>query len=272
MATIIVIPFKEETKAIEALHKIKELDSYGDITLYEHIMIRKKDNNQYEVLNNQTDAEGWRTFTGMVLGGIVGAFTGPIGFIIGLYTGTAVGAIWDVNHFDFENDFIKKVNNKMTTGTIAIIAEVGEDSTVFIDDALTSFSSEIIRSEADIDFDDYVDEQIEEFEEEIDDEREKLKKATAEEKAKIKSKIADLKTKRKAKIAELEAKRKSALKEIKYKTTERINKLETRLKGYENSVSSFYSKARKNRLKKKIEKQEEKLHRLHNALGEDIVD
>ena len=47
MANIIIVSFKEETKAIEALHKIKELDNYGDITLYEYMMIRKKDDDQY---------------------------------------------------------------------------------------------------------------------------------------------------------------------------------------------------------------------------------
>ncbi|TYC10582.1 DUF1269 domain-containing protein [Bizionia gelidisalsuginis] len=272
MANIIVIPFKDKTKAIDALHKIKELDAYGDITLYEHILIRKDDNNHYEVLDNKTDGEGWRTFTGMALGGLVGAFAGPIGFVIGLYSGTAAGAIWDINHFDFENNFIRKVSNTMTVGTIAIIAEVAEDSSVFIDDALKSYSSEIIRSEAGIDFDDYIDEQIEDIEEEIEDERQKLKKATENEKAKIKAKIADLKAKRKAKIATLDAKRKSVLKEVKDKTTSQINKLEKRLKGYEQSVASTFRKARKNRLEKRIKREEEKLYQLHNALGEDIVD
>src|SRR5690606_22150809 len=209
MANIIVVPFKEETKAIDALHKIKELDAYGDITLYEHMMIRKKANDQYEVLNKTTDGEGWRTFTGMALGGLVGAIAGPLGLIIGLYTGTAAGAIWDISRYDFEDDFVKKVSGKMNTGTIAIIAEVGEDSPVFIDDALKSYSSEIIRSEAGVEFDNYIDDQIEDLEDDIEDEREKLKNATAQEKVKIKAKITDLKEKRKAKISELEAKRKS---------------------------------------------------------------
>ena len=271
MANIIVVPFKDEEKAIKALHKIKELDAYGDITLYEHMMIRKKENNKYDVLNDQTDGEGWRTFTGLALGGLIGAFAGPLGLIIGLYTGTVAGAIWDVSRYDFEEDFIKKVSNKMHVGTIAIIAEIAEDSSVFVDDALKGLSSEIIRSEAGLEFDDYVDDQIEDLEEDIEDEREKLKKATAEEKAKIKAKIASLKAKRKAKIAELEAKRKSVLKEIKNETKARINKLETRLEGYKDAISESYSKARKNRLKKRIKREEEKLYQLYNALGEDSV-
>ena len=272
MANIIVVPFKDETKAIEALHKIKELDAYGDITLYEHVMIRKTESDQYEVLDDTTDGEGWRTFTGMALGGLVGAFGGPLGLIIGLYTGTALGAVWDVGRYDFEDQYIKEVSNKMNIGTIAIVAEVAEDSAVFIDDALKPYCSEIIRSEAGVEFDDYVDEQILILEEEIESEREKLKKATATEKAKIKTQIANLKVKRIATMNALEAKRKSVLKEIKEKTKSRINKLESDLKDYEHEVSDSFSKARKNRLKKKIKRQEEKLYQLHSALGEDIVD
>ncbi|WP_299107652.1 DUF1269 domain-containing protein [uncultured Winogradskyella sp.] len=272
MANIIVVSFKEETKAIEALHRIKELAVYGDITLYEHIMIRKKDNNQFEVLNDQTDGEGWRTLTGMAIGGLVGAFAGPVGFVVGLLTGSAAGAIWDVNHFDFENNFIKKVSAKMNVGTITIIAEVNEDSSVFIDDALKPFSSEIIRSEADLEYNDYMDEQVEDLEEEIEEQREKLKKATADEKTKINAKIAALKAKRKAKINELEAKRKATLKDIKDKTNAKIKKLETRLDGYEKAVTDSFAKARRNRLEKRIKREEEKLYQLHNALGEDIVD
>lgn len=271
MANIIVIPFKEEAKAIEALHEIKELDVYGDITLYEHMMIRKKDNNDYEVLNDQTDGEGWRTFTGMALGGLTGALVGPLGFVIGLYTGTAVGAVWDISRYDFEEDFIKKVSNKMEVGTIAIIAEVAEDSSVFIDNALKPYGSNTIRSEAGIEFDDYVDEQIEDIEDKIEDEREKLKNATAKEKTKIKSKIADLKAKRKTKIAELEAKRKSTLKEIKDKTKARINKLEATLEGYGDSIADSITKARANRIQKRISKQKSKLSKLNRQLEEVLL-
>ncbi|MGJ8548979.1 DUF1269 domain-containing protein [Winogradskyella wichelsiae] len=272
MANIIVIPFKEEAKAIDALHQIKELDSYGDITLYEHIIIRKTENNQYKVLKNQTDSEGWRTFTGMALGGFTGALAGPIGFIIGLYTGTAFGAYWDISHFKFENEFIKNVSHKMTIGTIAIIAEVTEDDPMFIDEALKSYSSEIIRSEAQLEYDNFINDEIEDLEEKIEEERENFKAATAQEKDNIKLKIDHLKIQRNTKIEILEAQRKSALNSLKSKTKNRIKKLESRLHNYEDSMSNSYQKARKNRLRKRIKREEEKLYQLHNALGEDIMD
>ncbi|MEZ7500819.1 DUF1269 domain-containing protein [Flavobacterium sp. Arc3] len=272
MANIIVIPFKEEENAIAALHKIKELDGYGDITLYEHMMIRKKAQNQYEVLFYKEEGEGWRTFTGMALGGLVGALAGPIGFFVGLYTGTIAGAAWDISHYDFEDELVERVSNKMDIGTIAIIAEVGEDSSIFIDDAIKPFTSEIIRSEAGIEFDDYIDEQIDDLEDEVGEEREKLRKATVEEKVKIKTTITDLKAKRKSKINDLEAKRKSVVKEIEDKTKARIKKLKSRLKGYEDGISDTFTKAKINRIKNRIKNQEEKLVHLLNELDEEIMD
>lgn len=271
MAHIIIVSFKEETKAIEALHKIKELDDYGDITLYEDMMIRKKENNQYQVLNDETEDEGWRTITGMALGGLIGAITGPVGLVVGLYSGTLVGAIFDGSHFNFEKNFIKKVSNKMEVGEIVIIAEVSEDSDVFIDNALKPYTSEIIRSEAELEYDDYIDEHIEDLEDKIEDEREKIKKATKDEKVKINAKIADLKAKRKTKIAELEAKTKSTLNELKDKTKARIHKLETSLEAYGDSISDSFTKARVNRIQKKINKQKSKLSKLNRQLEEVLL-
>ena len=271
MADIIVVSFKEETKAIKALHKIKELDIYGDITLYEYMMIRKKNDNEYDILQDDTSDEIWRTLTGAAVGGLVGALAGPVGLVIGLYSGGVIGAVADIAHYDFDDDFVKKINNKMDPGTTAIVAEVKEDSTVFIDEYLKPFNVEIIRTDADLEYDDFIDEHIEELEDKIESERKKLKNATTEETTKIKAKIADLKKKRKAKLAVLEAKRKSRVQEIKNKTEARLAKLKSRLNLIENKVETTITKARTSRMRKKIKKQEARLNKLQHQL-EDILD
>jgi uncharacterized membrane protein len=268
MANIIVVPFKEESKAIEALHKIKELDAYGDITLYEHMMIRKLDNNKFQVLDDKTEGQGWRTLTGAAVGGLLGVLAGPVGFVIGLYSGLAIGAAVDISRYEFEKNFIKKVSNKLSIGVIAIIAEVSENSSFFIENAIGAFTSEIIMSEAGMEFDDYLDEQIEELEDKIEEERENLKKAVTKEKIKVIAKIAGLKAHRKTKVANLEAKRKFILKETKGKTISRINKMESSIEGYEQTITNSYENERKKRLKRRIQKQEKRLEQLHNSLGE----
>ena len=271
MANIIIVSFKEETKAIEALHKIKELDNYGDITLYEYMMIRKKDDDQYEVLKDETKETQWRTFTGMALGGLIGALVGPIGLVVGLFSGTAVGAILDFSRYDFEDDFLRKINNKMKIGDITIVAEVGEENSIFIDNALKPFNAEIIRSEADVEFDDYIEDQIDDLEDKIEDERKKLKKATDDAKTKIIAKIDELKTKRKAKIEDMEAKRKSTLKSIKDKTKAKIKKLQSKLDNYEDTIFDTIKQTRIDRLKRRVNRQKSKLNKLNHQL-EEVLD
>ena len=271
MANIIVVSFSEKTKAIEALHKIKELDALGAIRLYEHMMIRKKENDQYEILRNNTDQKGWRPLTGMVLGGLLGALISPIGLVVGLFSGTTVGAIIDFIRYDFEDDFVKKINNKMKIGTIAIVAEVGEDSPVFIDNALKPLITEIIRSEADVEFDNYMARQIEELEEKIEAQRKKLKKATTMEKVKINAKIDELKEKRKTKMDELDAKSKSTIQSIKDKTEAKIEKLQVTLNSLEDTVSDTVKQARVNRINRRIKRQKAKLNKLNYQL-EEVLD
>ena len=224
MANVIVVSFKEETKAIEALNKIKELDSQGDITLYEFMMIRKSEHNSYDILDDDTDKKGWRTLTGMALGGLVGALAGPAGLIIGLITGATVGTFIEHRYYAFEEGFMKKVHNKANTDVITLIAEVNEDSSLCINSALKPFDAEIFRTEADLEFSDYLEDEIEDLEDLIEGQRKKLKNVTGKEKEKINNNIIDLKAKRKIKITAIKQRGKSTLQEIKNRTKIKISK------------------------------------------------
>ena len=245
MANVIVVSFQEETKAIEALHKLNELESLGDITIYEKIMVRKKADGKCEVLKENT-SEGWRVLAGMGVGSLLGLLGGPVGFVIGLYTGTAIGGIVEISHYDFADDFVEKVKNKISVGTVSIIAEIDEDSNVFIDTYLKPMGAVITRSDVDFEFDKYVNEQIDEIDEEIADERAEFKKARKEDKEKIQKKIAELKEKRNAKIAAFEAKGKAA----------------------KNRVTNEIKEQKADRIKKRIARHEEKLIELNKQLKE----
>ena len=268
MTNIIVVSFKEEAEAIEALQKIRDLDRYGDITLYEYIMIRKKDDNAYEVLSDKTAGKGWRVLTGTALGGLVGALAGPVGITLGLLTGTTLGAVFDHRNLDFESKFVKKINNKMHPGDIAIIAEVSEGSTAFIDTILKPFNAEITRTETDIEYDDYVESQFTDLEDEIEEQRKKLKVATAQEKEKIQTLITDLKVKRKDKMAKVQTKGKSTMHELREKTKAQLKKLQLSLENFDDSVSDNITQIKANRLKKRIERQESRLTKLNQQLEE----
>jgi uncharacterized membrane protein len=206
MTNLVVGSFNDEAQAFAASHRLIELESYGDITVYEKVIVKKDAYGKTSVIQSDT-SDGVRTLSGMAIGSLVGAIAGPVGFLVGMLTGTLVGAVAESDYFDFSDDFSRKVTDRLQPGTVAIIAEVFEESTDFIDNAFDSLGSTVVfRSDVDYVYDDYEDEEIEESDEEIAAERANIKSANATEKAKIQKKIEDLKDKRRKRISELKEK------------------------------------------------------------------
>ena len=249
MTNLIVGSFDNESQAITASHRLNELESYGDITVYEKVIIKKDFDGETSVIQSDT-SDGVRTFSGMAIGSLVGAIAGPVGLLVGMITGTLVGAVAESDYFDFSDEFTRKVKDRLQPGTVAILAEVYEDSPDFIDNAFNGLgATTVFRSDVDYVYDDYEDEQVEESDEEIAAERAKIKSANAEEKAKIQQNIDDLKEKRRKRIAELkekhqtnrekhQASRKDARKE---RLEKRISRHQTRIAELEEKVKELDS-------------------------------
>ena len=207
MTNLIVLSFADEAKAIEASHKLAELESFGDISIFEKVIVKKGTNGEFTYLQTET-TDGLRMVSGMALGTLVGAIGGPVGMVIGMLSGTAIGAIVETNYIDFAEDLVAKVADKLTVGDVAILAEISEDSPDFVDGAATKFNGKIFRANADDVYEDYEDEQVNEFDREIAEDRKQLKAAMREDKDRIKKRIEQLKEKRRQRIAALKDKAK----------------------------------------------------------------
>jgi len=265
MTKVIVASFKDEKKAMDAFKKLSELESLGDISLYDKIIVRKLKNGDYETLKGDS-SEGWRALGGMAVGGLLGAIGGPIGFIIGLYAGTAIGAMSEINHYDFANDFIEKVEKRVVAGTVSIIAEMDEEDKDFIDLSLKPFGAVIWKSNVDYAYDDYMHEQLDEVEDEIAEQRAGLKKSIGKEKEKIQKKIMALKERRKEKIAAFDAELKKAAIDIKDTTVSGIAKVKKEAKIIDKQVEDKIVDAKSTRIKRSIARHEAKLKSLQHDL------
>jgi len=267
MTKIIVVSFKEEAKAIKAMHKLIELESFGDITIYEKLMVRKMANGEYETLKEDS-SDGWRTLTGMTVGGLLGLFGGPVGFVVGLVSGTFIGGMAEIGHYDFEGDFVSKLEKTMPTGEISIIAEIDENTTGFIDLYLKPFDASILRSDVDIEFGHYVNDQLTDLEDDISDARLQLKKSVGNDKKFIEKKIAELKKKRKLKIAEFETDSKNTIDKMKDKADAGIESVKSEAKAIGHKISESVKESKENRLKRRIASHEDKLQSLNKELKE----
>ena len=219
MTNLVVISFKNEAKAIAGSHKLIELESFGDITVYEKVMVKKDSNGETSAIQADT-SEGLRVFSGMALGTLIGALAGPVGALVGMVSGTMTGALLETNYYDFSDEFTSKVNNQLQPGSVAIIAEIYEEGPAFLDNAMEPLGGTISRSNVDDEYDEFLDDQVKAIQSDIAADRASLRSANEKQKLKIQQKIAQLKEKRHQRIAELKQKR-NAQKGVRLK--EKIN-------------------------------------------------
>ncbi len=222
MTNLIVLSFTDEAKAIQASHKLIELEAFGDISIFEKLIIKKDANDEFTYLQTES-SEGLRMVSGMALGTLVGAVGGPVGMLVGMLSGTLVGAVAETDYIDFSEDVVRKVTNRLKVGDVAILAEISEDGPAFVDNAVTPLGGNIFRFNVDDVYSDYEDQQVKQFDDEIAEERKQFKAARKEDKARIKSKIDQLKEKRSQRIAALKEKGKDRKKD---RLTKAINKQE----------------------------------------------
>ena len=254
MKKITVVSFTEETKAIEALHKLNELDSLGDISIYEKVLLRKNSNDETEILKYDS-GEGWRTLAGFTIGGLLGLLAGPIGLVIGMFAGTIAGGISDATHYDFAEDFGNKIKNRMTAGTVAIIAEIEEHNPGMVDSAMKPFGGHILRSDSTIDWDTYEQDQIDKIDDEIISAERELKITIRAEKQRVLNLINYLKEKRAEKIAKIKAR----LESNRNKLREQVAKLQSK-------ITEPTNKAKEKRIEDKIAQYEGKIAGLNKKL------
>ena len=205
MDNIIVATFNNDKSAINAVHKLNDLDWRGDIVVYNNVLLRRNPDGTFEYLKDERDLTGWNTMGGMLLGTAVGVLGGPVGALAGMIAGLTIGGFADAAKYGFDYDFLENFKDGLPTGTTSLIMQVSEPSEVFINDALEPLGAKIWRSNVYAEQDKYVQGQVDALDAGIDEAERELGQAAAEDKAAIQARIAELRTRRQAKVAEIKA-------------------------------------------------------------------
>ena len=235
MTNLIVLSFTNEAKAIEASHKLAELESFGDISMFEKVIIKKGPGGEFTYLQTET-SDGLRVVSGMALGALVGVIGGPVGMLVGMLSGTAIGAVVETDYIDFSEEVVRKVTDRLKEGDVAILAEISEDGPAFVDSAVTPLGANIFRSNVDDVYEDYEDDQVKQLNNEIAEERKQFKAAMREDKAAIKKRVEQLKEKRRQRIAALKDKAKDRKKA---RLAQAINKEQAKISELKESLNKL---------------------------------
>jgi len=144
MDRILVVVFSDASKTFEGRDALKGLDDEDLITLFAYAIIMKTPEGKV-VVNEEKDRVGLKTVAGTSLGSLIGLLGGPVGFGIGAVAGFLTGLIADLDNAHVSTDFVDEVARELTTGKFALVAEVDEDWTRWLDLRMTELGGLVYR-------------------------------------------------------------------------------------------------------------------------------
>ena len=145
MENVLAVNFDDDTKAYTALTSLKQLDQQGQVELAEAAVVVRDADGHIETKEDVGGPEFAGSATGGVLGLIIGVLGGPLGVLIGGYTGLLIGSIFDMGEADDTESALVDVARSVRPGHPALIAVATEQSPEVVDAAMTTVGGTIVR-------------------------------------------------------------------------------------------------------------------------------
>ena len=143
---VIVTTFRDESRAYEALARLKELASEDQIDLHDGAVV---DRAQDGTLHLRDDAgnedDGLATLAGGTIGLLIGILAGPPGVLLGGAVGLLAGAIVDADDHDETDSVLEHIARSIGNGQTAVLADVGEGGPGPVDGAMAAIDGRVTR-------------------------------------------------------------------------------------------------------------------------------
>jgi uncharacterized membrane protein len=132
MNRVLVVIFSEASAAFDGRDSLKSLDHEDLLTLYGYAIVTKKPDGTCDLIDSH-ELGGLPTVLGSSLGSLIGLLGGPAGFAIGTMAGFLAGLTADLNTARVSAGFVDEVSRELTPGKFALVADVDEDWTRWVD-------------------------------------------------------------------------------------------------------------------------------------------
>jgi uncharacterized membrane protein len=142
---VIAVNFAEDAKAYQALTRLKELASQGQVRLTGAAVVVRDEDGQIEVKDHVSGGTGSHTLTGGLIGLLIGILAGPFGILLGGATGLLLGSLFDSQDVDETESALSDISRSVTVGRTALLAEVIEQSTEVVDTAMDELGGDVLR-------------------------------------------------------------------------------------------------------------------------------
>jgi uncharacterized membrane protein len=142
---VVVVTFRDDGKAYEALSTLKQLDSQGRAKLMGAAVVTRGDDGRVVVKDQFSGEEYGGTAGGGLVGLLVGILGGPLGVLVGGATGVLLGSLWDLADVDETESALSQVSKTVQVGRTTLLAHMIEEHPEIVDADMAPLTGTVVR-------------------------------------------------------------------------------------------------------------------------------
>jgi uncharacterized membrane protein len=145
---VLVVRFKEPSKAYQALSVLKECDANGRIGLESAAIVTRSPSGELRVAESADNVGLVGTASGSLIGMLIGVLGGPVGVLLGWGAGAMMGGALDVDRAVTSDEALTVLGQAIPPSSTAVIASVREQAVDVIDGEMRKLDGEVTRRPA----------------------------------------------------------------------------------------------------------------------------
>jgi uncharacterized membrane protein len=142
---VVVVTFRDDGKAYEALSTLKQLDAQGRAKLMGAAIVTRDDDGHVDVKDEVSGEDYVGTAGGGLIGLIVGILGGPLGVLLGGATGVLLGSLWDLDDVDETESALSEVSKSVQVGRTTLLAHMIEEHPEIVDADMAPLTGTVVR-------------------------------------------------------------------------------------------------------------------------------
>jgi uncharacterized membrane protein len=142
---VVVVTFKEQSTAYQALSVLKQCDAEGRIALASAAVVERTPDGQLRIPEGADNLGPVGLASGSLLGMLIGVLGGPVGVLVGWGSGALVGGAFDIDRAEKSDEALTAVGTAIPQGTTAVMATVAEPAVEVIDGEMAKLGGEVTR-------------------------------------------------------------------------------------------------------------------------------
>jgi uncharacterized membrane protein len=181
---VIVVQFKEASKAYQALSELNHLGDEGRIDVRSAVLLERKADGSVGVPEGADNSAGMYVLSGSLIGMIVGALAGPVGMLLGASFGALGGSAGEAVRAGDDDVALEGIGARIAPGSPALVAEVTEPAEEVVDKAMSALGGTVTRRAASDVYGEVVAAEHADAHEDVEDVKKRVREHRAEHKAK----------------------------------------------------------------------------------------